>query len=60
MAEIGVATVSTVVGEVCEAIVKNMWAISVDCHFPEGELQLKEKMLDMDKIWQFARLLVGC
>ena len=60
MAEIGVATVSTVVGEVCEAIVKNMWAISVDRHFPEGELQLKEKMLDMDKIWQFARLLVGC
>ena len=60
MAEIGVATVSTVVDEVCEAIVKNMWAISVDRHFPEGELQLKEKMLDMDKIWQFARLLVGC
>ena len=22
-----------------------MWDISVDCHFPEGEVQLKEKML---------------
>ena len=37
-----------------------MWDISVDCHFPEGEVQLKEKMLDMEEMWQFSRLLVGC
>ena len=45
MAEIGVATVSTVVDEVCEAIVKNMWAISVDRHFPEGEVFIKSQCM---------------
>ncbi|XP_038050624.1 protein ANTAGONIST OF LIKE HETEROCHROMATIN PROTEIN 1-like [Patiria miniata] len=53
MAGVGTSTVSTIVQEVSESIVNNLWDHSVAKHFPEDEAQFKEKMLDMEEHWQF-------
>ena len=53
MTGFGLSTVSTIVQEVCEAIVKNLWAECVTHHFPKDEAQFKEKMLDFEELWQF-------
>ena len=44
------STVSTIVQEVCEAIVKNLWAECVTHHFPKDEAEFKEKMLDFEEV----------
>ena len=44
------STVSTIVQEVCEAIVKNLWAECVTHHFPKDEAEFKEKMLDFEEL----------
>ena len=53
MAGIGVSTVCTIVKEVCESIVRNLWQDTVQGHFPSNEAEVKEKMLDMEQLWQF-------
>lgn len=53
MAGVGVSTVSTITQDVCEAIINNLWNESVACYFPKNEQEFKEKMLDMEEMWQF-------
>ena len=53
MAGVGTSTVSTIVQDISESIVNNIWDNSVANHFPEDEAQFKEKMLDMEQHWQF-------
>ena len=50
---LGVATVHNIVKEVCEAIIRNLWKVSVQAHFPTTEQNFKEKMVDMEMLWQF-------
>ena len=42
-----------IVSKVCRAIVDNLWKECVQQHFPTGEAQYKEKVLDMEQLWQF-------
>ena len=53
MTGLGVSTVCGVVSEVCGAIVDNLWKDCVQQHFPASEAQYKEKVLDMEQLWQF-------
>ena len=53
MAGVGVSTVCTIVSEVTEAIINNLWKDSVVAHFPSDEAHIKEKMLDTEQLWQF-------
>ena len=53
MVDKGRSTASTMVDEVTEAIMKNMWEEHVSAHFPGKEQQFREKMLDMEERWQF-------
>ena len=53
MTGLGVSTVCGVVSEVCGAIVDNLWKDCVQQHFPTSEAQYKEKVLDMEQLWQF-------
>ena len=53
MTGFGVSTVSTIVQEVCQAIINNMWVECVTHHFPQDSTQFKEKMLDFEELWQF-------
>ena len=50
---LGVSTVCTIANEVATAIVNNMWEGSVNCHMPRDENDFREKILDMDVMWQF-------
>lgn len=52
MCGLGRLTVSTIAGEVCEAIVSCMWKECVTAYMPVTE-DLKNKMLDMEELWQF-------
>ena len=59
-------TVSTIVQEVCEAIVKNLWAECVTHHFPKVEAEFKEMLnfeseetLDFEELWIFPRCWNG-
>ena len=49
----GLSTVSSIVHEVCEAIVEEMWDSSVSCHIPTTEDDFKDKILDTEELWQF-------
>ena len=40
---LGVATVHNIVKEVCEAIIKNLWKVSVQEHFPSTIQNFNEK-----------------
>ena len=53
MAGVGISTVSTIVQEVSESIIDNLWDNAVAKHFPVDETQFKEKVLDMEEHWQF-------
>ena len=53
MVDKGRSTVSTIVDEVTEAIMKNLWQEHVSAHFPNNKQQFREKMLDMEERWQF-------
>lgn len=53
MVDKGRSTVCTIVDEVTEAIIKNMWGKHVSAHFPGNEQQFREKMLDTEERWQF-------
>ena len=53
MPGVGVPTVCTIVHEVSESIINNLWKESVIAHFPSDEARFKEKMLDTEQLWQF-------
>ena len=50
---LGVATVDNIVKEDCEAIIRNLWTESVQAYFPTTEQNFKEKMVDVELLWQF-------
>ena len=53
MVGLGQSTVTTIINEVNEAIVKNMWTECVSSHMPSTEAQFKQKILNMEELWQF-------
>ena len=53
MSGLGVSTVCTIVSEVSQAIVDNLWNISVAKHMPQTDEEFKAKILDMEEMWQF-------
>ena len=53
MSGFGIATIQSIVIEVCEAITRNMWQDAVSIHFPSSEEHMKEKIIDMEERWQF-------
>ena len=53
MVGLGQSTVTTIINEVNEAIVKNMWTECVSSHMPSTEAQFKQKILKMEELWQF-------
>lgn len=53
MVGLGHSTVATIINEVNNAIVKNMWTECISAHMPATGEQFKEKMLDMEELWQF-------
>ena len=48
----GVSTVLTIVQDVSQAIITNMWSQCITHHFPQDSDQFKEKMLDFEELWQ--------
>ena len=53
MVGLGVATVCSIVKEVTEAIIANLWNLSVKQHMPETKEDFERKILDMEELWQF-------
>ncbi|XP_028417137.1 protein ANTAGONIST OF LIKE HETEROCHROMATIN PROTEIN 1-like [Dendronephthya gigantea] len=50
---LGLSTVATITREVSEAIVEILWEDSVNKHMPNSEETFREKILDMEEMWQF-------
>ncbi|CAB3997762.1 Hypothetical predicted protein [Paramuricea clavata] len=53
MVGLGVATVCLIVKEVTEAIIANLWNLSVEQHMPRTKEDFEGKILDMEELWQF-------
>jgi hypothetical protein len=53
MAGRGVSTVTSIVDEVSQALVKYLWNDCVSLHMPDSPKAFKEKILDMEELWQF-------
>ena len=53
MAGLGRSTVSTIVGEVTEVIVTCIWKECITAHMPVTQEDFKNKILDMEELWQF-------
>lgn len=53
MTGLAVSTVCTICKEVARAIVENLWVDCVSKHMPKTEEDFKNKVLDMEEIWQF-------
>ena len=50
---VGESSVSTIVVEVCQVIVKELWSEWVDQLFPKTCHQFSEKMIEMEEEWQY-------
>jgi len=48
-----VATVHNIVKEVCKTIIKKLWKVSVQEHFPTTIQNFNDKKIDMEMLWQF-------
>ena len=57
MTRLGVSTVCTIVNEVTQAIVDNLWDECVGQQLPLSKEQFKKKIVDMEEQWQFCCLL---
>ena len=53
MSGLGVSTVSSICQEVCQVLVDHLWHETVSTHMPQTEEEFKQKILDMEKFWQF-------
>ena len=53
MSEVGVSTVAGITEDVWDTIINNLWNDSVVNHFPKNEQTFREKMLNMEQMWQF-------
>ena len=51
--ERGVSTVSCIVEEVSQVLVNHLWNNCVSVHMPDSTEAFKEKILDMEELWQF-------
>ena len=61
MIGIGRLTVTTIVNEVTAAIVSFLWRECVSVHMPETDNEFRDKILDMEELWQFSWVAVdGC
>ncbi|KAL9969598.1 hypothetical protein ACROYT_G021831 [Oculina patagonica] len=49
----GRSTVGAIVEEFAETIIRNLWKDNISADFPGNIEQFKEKMLDMEEMWQF-------
>ena len=49
----GVSTVSSIVEEVSQVLVNHLWNDCVSVHLPDSTEAFKEKILDMEELWQF-------
>ena len=49
----GRSTVCGIVNDVAQAIVEVLWEEHLSKHFPKDKEQFKEKMFDMEELWQF-------
>ena len=54
MTGLGTSTVCGIVSDVTKAIINNLWNEQVDQHFPKDKQQFREKILDMEEMWQFS------
>ena len=59
MTGLGVSTVCTIVREVSQAVIDCMWEESISKHMPRSEADFKEKIMDMDELWQFPYCWAG-
>ncbi len=50
---LGLSTVATITREVSEAIVEVLWEDSINKYMPNSEDTFRNKMLDMEEMWQF-------
>ncbi|CAB4044771.1 Hypothetical predicted protein [Paramuricea clavata] len=55
MCGLGVTNIHKIVIEVCEVMVTHLWQDYVSSYFPLTEEHMKEKIIDMEDIWQFPR-----
>ena len=53
MVGLGVSTVSSIVQEVCQAIVEQLWTDTISRHMPKTQEEFRKKILDMEEFWQF-------
>ena len=53
MTGLGVSTVCGIVSDVTKAIINNLWDEQVSQHFPRNEQEFRDKILDMEEVWQF-------
>ena len=49
----GVATVSSIVQEVCSVLVEYLWTEIISSNMPKSREDFEEKILDMEELWQF-------
>ena len=60
---VGLSTVATITREVSEAIEEELWEDCVNKCMPSSEEAFRDKMLDMEEIWQFPccwAVIDGC
>ena len=50
---LGLSTVATITTEVSETIVEELWGDCVKKYMPHSEEDFREKILDMEEMWQF-------
>ena len=63
MVGLGVSTICSIVREVCRALVENFWTDAISSLMPKSEEEFREKILDMEEMWQFPccwSALDGC
>ena len=53
MSGLGVSSVCTIVQEVSQALVDCVWSESISHHMPKPEENFKNKIVDMEELWQF-------
>ena len=53
MSGLGVSSACTIVQEVSQALVDCMWSKSIPHYMPKSEEDFKNKIVDMEELWQF-------